>query len=301
MADATATIEVTEVRQMPPPPTTIPPPPKSADSRSSLRLRTGGPVVEKLLATAHEALRRDDDDVELNWQTVETPCGTFAIYERTKLGASAASLALQHRILPSTEATGLRIWPCSYHLLEHLVAPTGLPLMAKGLGRPLRLIELGAGTGILGIGVSAALGDRASIVALTDPAIPIGGGYTSLDLLQRSVAANVATAPSAVARKLLWGDARDLGALRDAHGPFDVAIGSELLYREDSVGALVQTVQDLDVGTVVLAQQTRPAGMAVEHAAIELMQRAGYTVAQSPPQASTPAVIYTFARTSTAA
>ena len=155
----------------------------------------------------------------------------------------------------------------------------------------LRVVELGAGTGIVGLGVAARLRSRAMVV-VTDPAIPCVD-CTSLDLLQRNLDANNS---SAVAHKLLWGDSRDATALRDqAGGAFDVVIGSELLYREDSVAALVETVRMLEPSMVVLAQQTRPAGMVIEHTCIELMSGAGYGVTQAPVTA-TPAVIYTFTR-----
>ena len=81
--------------------------------------------------------------------------------------------------------------------------------------------------------------------------------------------------------------------LCDAHGPFDVAVGSELLYREDSVSSLVETIQALGVPTVVLAQQTRPAGnFDIEHST-RMMERLGYSVARATIPGC-PAVIYTF-------
>ena len=49
------------------------------------------------------------------------------------------------------------------------------------------------------------------------------------------------------ATKLLWGNAADVAALLGRYGTFDVAIGSELLYREDSVAALAETVVELGV------------------------------------------------------
>ena len=84
-----------------------------------------------------------------------------------------------------------------------------------------------------------------------------------------------------------------LGMITSANR-FDVAIGCELLYREDSVAALVETVCALGVGTVVLAQQTRPAGTtAIEDECRRQMTEAGFTAAQVPVE-GTPAVIYTF-------
>lgn len=114
-------------------------------------------------------------------------------------------------------------------------------------------------------------------------------------MLQLSIAANASKAPSAAVRKLLWGNAVDAAALRKEYGSFDVFIGSELLYREDSVAALVQTAHALGAPTVTLAQQTRPAAnMTIERACVEGIQReAGYRLAAEEPVPGTPAIIYT--------
>ena len=117
-------------------------------------------------------------------------------------------------------------------------------------------------------------------------------------MLQLAIEANASKAPSAAARKLLWGDAADAAALLKEYGSFDVVIGSELLYREDSVAALVQTAHALGTPTVILAQQTRPAAnTAIERACVEGMQReAGYRLAAEDAVQGTPAVIYTFVK-----
>ena len=256
-------------------------------------------MLSKHLQTALQAMRDDESICEYEPRKVQIVNGvTLTIFERRTLPQSAASFALRHRVLPATDATGLRLWPCAESLLKHFIQPTVLMQMASAAGRPLRLVELGAGTGFLGIGIAAALGPAcAERVVLTDPAFPMGGGSTSLTLLEKTVAANVTVAPSAVACKLLWGDACDVAALHCAHGPFDVAFGSELLYREDSVGALVQTVRSIDTPRVVLAQQTRPSGsMALDETCIALMQDAGYRLVERLIVPRTTAVIYTYTR-----
>ena len=258
----------------------------------------------KHLSQALEALRTEeagpDDEALYVPRTIDVACGSFTIFERTVHRQSAASFAHQHRILPSTDVTGLRLWPCSLDLLDHLVtAPAVLPQLAARTGRPLTVVELGAGVGIVGLGIAAALGPAASAVVVTDPEVPIAGGGTSLSLLARTVAANAARCPSVVARRLLWGDAADLAALRASHPSCDVVIGCELLYREDSVEALVQSVATLEPALVVLAQRTRPSGsFAIERACAELMQAAGYAAASPVPVAGTPGMIYTFERVS---
>ena len=197
---------------------------------------------------------------------------SFTLHEKTSQEQSAASFAMQHRALPATDMTGLRLWNCSLCLVQCLMSPTELPHMSTKLGRPLRIVELGAGTGLLGLAVANRL-ERSSEVVLTDPDVAIGGGRTSLDVLRANIEANVAKSPSAAAAKLLWGSAHDIAALVDRYGVFDVAVGSELLYCEDSVAALAETVVELGVAMCVLAQQTRPAGnVAIE----EVSRRRSY-------------------------
>ena len=256
-----------------------------------------------------EALHADDTAAvpKLRPRSVDfhtPPCEPtrFSILERVAYTQSAASFAVQHRVLPDTDMTGLRLWPCTLRLIERLVGGGGgipsLPRIASDIGRPLRCLECGAGTGLLGLAVSNALGSSASLMLLTDPGVPIGGGWTSLEVLQRTVEANAAASPSAAAAKLRWGDADDIDALRHAHGTFDVAIGSELLYREDSVATLAQTMLALEVPMVVLAQQTRPAGnSALEDAFTGLMVQAGYRACQS--SAGAPCMIHVFRREQT--
>ena len=231
-------------------------------------------------------------------RTVEVHKVAFSILEKVAHRQSCASFALQHRVLPHLDETGLRLWPCSLRMIERLIQPAILPRMAEEAGRPLRVLELGAGTGLLGLAVSNALGSHVGAMVLSDPAMPIGGGWTTLEVLRGNVSANAIMAPTAVAGKLLWGDSGDIATMRESFGPFDVVIGSELLYREDSVVALAQTVQALGVPAVFLAQQTRPAGdMVIEDQFIGLMEQAGYNA--SRVSAGDPALVHEFRRTVT--
>ena len=282
------------VSQPPPPPIAAPPTPPRA---SNVRLRVGGPALDRHLAMAMEALHAEQLSAAPTFKTrvVDVENISFTLHEKTSQEQSAASFAMQHRALPATDMTGLRLWNCSLCLVQCLMSPTELPHMSTKLGRPLRIVELGAGTGLLGLAVANRL-ERSSEVVLTDPDVAIGGGRTSLDVLRANIEANVAKSPSAAAAKLLWGSAHDIAALVDRYGVFDVAVGSELLYCEDSVAALAETVVELGVAMCVLAQQTRPAGnVAIEEAFIRLMEDSGYVSSQQQIEGTT-AVIHRFER-----
>jgi len=110
------------------------------------------------------------------------------------------------------DATGFFVWPASRALATHLIAH---PEMVRGK----RVVELGAGAGLVGL-VAAALG--ASEVVLTDLA-------GTLPLLERNVERNEAACGGrARAVELRWGaEAGPGGELAD----FDVIVGCELIYR----------------------------------------------------------------------
>jgi len=169
----------------------------------------------------------------------------------------------QDRAAPRrADLTGLKVWPCAHRLLARLRSEV-LPhvraeLAARGATRPMRVLELGAGTGVLGMGISALLeGDER--VLLTDPALDVtfaappspnsAGGAASGEAGERGggrevgdtltwLAANVDANHAAIGgrahvAKCLWGDADDVSAISANFGPVDLVLGSELLYDPD--------------------------------------------------------------------
>lgn len=164
----------------------------------------------------------------------------------------------QPRRLPRrADLTGLKVWPTAIRLLERLERDELPQLRARALadGRPLlRVLELGSGTGVLGLGV-AALGGAS--VTVTDPNLEVNfsefSSGSSLAWLQANVDANrvaiEAVGSAAEARELEWSTASHAAALRAACLPlpgdaFDLVLGSELLYDADHYGALVGVLRD---------------------------------------------------------
>ena len=145
------------------------------------------------------------------------------------------------------DLTGLKIWPCSHHVLAHLEANL-LPRLAASSNSPLRILELGAGTGALGI--SLGVSPAPTRVVVTDPAIDVhfaDSTSNTLDWLRANVEINP-VGERVVARKLLWGDSADTEAVLneqiwpDADAGFDVVLGSDLLYNPDEYEGLVKTL-----------------------------------------------------------
>jgi hypothetical protein len=138
------------------------------------------------------------------------------------------------------DRSGLRPWPCAVPLLQHLSEAT-VPALETSLGRPPRVLELGSGVGLLGIGLALATGAE---VTLTDPGLPTrfskgADSVSTLEFLRRNVALN--NAPTARAEKLLWGDADDLDAFSRTP-PYDLVVASEVLYEPSQYAALADTL-----------------------------------------------------------
>ena len=233
-------------------------------------------MQQALLTAAERALQHVGDEQDRQpGVPLSLPAGTVrravplecesrevVVFEFAAERQSAATFAQRHRVLPSTDLTGRVVWPCALVLLSHLRRAV-LPGLLASTDRPLRILELGSGTGVLGLGVAAALGRRAAAVVLTDLLFSVGVGAsgapsTSLDFLNETVAAN-ADLGAAAARPLLWGNAEQLAALLAEYGRFDLVVGSELVYRPDCHGALIQTMRTACVGgaSVLLAHRER--------------------------------------------
>ena len=161
----------------------------------------------------------------------------------------------QDRVRRSADLTGLKVWPTALKLLKE-VSSSHLPkLLAKAAThkRPLRVIELGSGTGVLGLGVALLSGPSSHIV-LTDPNLPVNftesESGSSLEWLQVNADLNREATDAAGARvevqELEWSNAEHRANLLAREGAsFDLVLGSELLYDPDQYRPLLQVITEL--------------------------------------------------------
>ena len=144
---------------------------------------------------------------------------------RTIVGqlAVSESAATTHNAF-GTDSTGTRIWDAGRVLAGLL---TERDLQGK------RVLECGSGTGVGGLAAATA---GASVV-LTD------GSSATMPLLTENVEANGLSDRVQTCR-LRWGDEDDLEAAA-ALGPFDLIVGSDLLYAPEAFPDLLDTLAAL--------------------------------------------------------
>ena len=175
------------------------------------------------------------------------------------------------------DVTGLRLWPSAVPLASHLHESV-LPALRARADRPLRILELGAGRGLVGLAISA-LNAREEIV-LTDD----GGSFvteggvprSAVDVLRANIALNGAGARRASAAALRWGDEAELARLQ--RPTFDVCVGSDLLYDPSSYVELLRTLEACGCDAHIAATRRHEG----ERAFFALAQRRFKLVARRP-------------------
>ena len=152
------------------------------------------------------------------------------------------------------DATGTTLWPSALPLLLHLQGLLPQVEQTLGLNRPVRVLEVGAGCGLLGIGLAASCGAH---VTLTDADVPLDEGGTTLDWLTQNIELNreliAASGGRAEPARLVWGDAADTAALEEPGG-FDLVVGSDVLHLSEWHDELLSSVRAL-AGTTAEARR----------------------------------------------
>ena len=148
----------------------------------------------------------------------------------------------------TADTTGTTLWPTVLPLLLHLQGVYPRVQDSLGVSRPLRVLELGAGCGLLGLGLAATCGAN---VCLTESAFALDddGEHTSLSWLQSNVEANREIVESTnlggvvSTAKLCWGECDDHDALREQQPDlFDLVIASDVMYDAGKYPMLLDTL-----------------------------------------------------------
>ncbi|GFQ06671.1 protein-lysine methyltransferase mettl21c [Phtheirospermum japonicum] len=147
------------------------------------------------------------------------------------------------RQIPS-QGIAFQLWPAAATLVSLLDRhrrrePT--PLSSLFTSRP-RLLELGSGTGLVGIAAAALLGASVTVTDLPDV----------LPNLRFNAAANAAVVElqggAVEVAALSWGDERQMEAIVGG-GDYDVIVGSDVVYHEHLYEPLIQTLRYFLLGS----------------------------------------------------
>jgi len=156
-----------------------------------------------------------------------------------------------------SDVTGLSVWSTAKPLLRRLLRNTEFSNKIKRTKQNenpvVRILELGAGCGLLGMGLAAATGGAANVV-LTDHEDSIGWLQKNVDLNHSSFYQD-----SVTVEPLSWGDPTHMTAIETAYNHnanmnsshedesslqhFDYIVGSDLLYDPTFHAPLLETLQ----------------------------------------------------------
>lgn len=189
-------------------------------------------------------LRKDLEDHHQEDQTAEEPSQSgdsilppSAVDHRHHLISIGADIVT--RQLPSN-GLSFQIWPAAFSFVSLLDLNPSLLLLPTH--SPLRILELGSGTGLVGISAAAVLGAH---VTLTD----LPGVISNIQYNATENAAVAAARGGALAvRQLRWGAAEDFAEIGTA---FDAVMASDVVYYDHLIKPLIETLRFFVKGEVV--------------------------------------------------
>ena len=144
------------------------------------------------------------------------------------IGSTGATLSIAEG---TSGGFGARMWPSAKTLVDHISAGAW-PHELEGK----RVLELGCGVGLGGL----AAGYVGADVVLTDrDEAVLRRASENLQLNRQLIERE---GGSATVAPLTWGHKRRMQEVLDEHGPFDIILGSDLLYSRASYGDLLTTI-----------------------------------------------------------
>eukprot|EP00002_Diphylleia_rotans_P013502 TRINITY_DN263_c0_g3_i1.p1 TRINITY_DN263_c0_g3~~TRINITY_DN263_c0_g3_i1.p1 ORF type:complete len:244 (+),score=20.71 TRINITY_DN263_c0_g3_i1:50-781(+) len=171
------------------------------------------------------SLQKDDEELDglcsvfFGEESMET---SEYCYGPIRLRLKSQDTSNQH-VQPST---GLLAWPAAHELANYI-------LENRAMFEDKNVLELGSGIGISGF-VSAHI-SRKTVLSDLDEKV--------LELLQSNRILNFSEKSDKVfVERLEWGNEAELSHVIQKHGKFDVLIGSDLVYRIESVRPLFDTI-----------------------------------------------------------
>ncbi|KAK9136351.1 hypothetical protein Syun_015681 [Stephania yunnanensis] len=222
----------------------------------AVRDNTASDDQEQQISRAHHDHDHDHDEIDQNAlrnaiEEQEHQTNNNNDDDDDESSVSSESLQKHHitsidatlftRLIPS-RGLSFQLWPAAAALVNlldrHVADPTTSPISNFLAGRPnrsLRILELGSGTGMVGIAAAAMLGANVTVTDLphvlsnlrfnaeqNGKVISLRGGFVSVEALR-------------------WGEVEDVEGLM-VDGPFDLVLGSDVVYYEELFEPLMKTL-----------------------------------------------------------
>eukprot|EP01101_Sappina_pedata_P002648 TRINITY_DN12867_c0_g1_i1.p1 TRINITY_DN12867_c0_g1~~TRINITY_DN12867_c0_g1_i1.p1 ORF type:complete len:297 (+),score=129.54 TRINITY_DN12867_c0_g1_i1:33-923(+) len=161
---------------------------------------------------------------EKNWHRMKQSY-TEQYVKPFEFDVAGKTISIKQKFYSTEETLGWTVWDGSLVLTKYLEIHYKDSLSSK------RIVELGAGCGLVGLGAYA-LG--AKEVVMTDMA-------SVIELLKENVELNFPQSPKAISAQVLsWGD--DVSHLRP---PFDLVVAADVVYQCMKVDLLIRSLLDL--------------------------------------------------------
>ena len=205
-------------------------------------------IVSSVLACSRPLVSKSIDLGPNKAMTVFTPKAELDAENEAVaaiLGLSLEAVTAQRgELLQFEDADGQKIWPASIAFARYLSGTGPSPV------KDCNVIELGCGLGV--VGIAAALGGASSVL-LTDLK------EENLALAEAAAEAN-GVSHLVSTRVLDWTQPGDLSSL----GPFDVVLGSDVLYSCNLSADLVQIIATLLLEQPRVPQRPEPRAILVD-------------------------------------
>ncbi|CAK8562267.1 unnamed protein product [Lathyrus sativus] len=197
-------------------------------------------------------LLTDEDNKPNAFSTVQDDSPKHELLQKHFLSSIQSTVAI--RLLPS-EGLSFQLWPAATSLVSlldsHRINPTNSPLSSVFTTRnsnananaPLRILELGSGTGIVGIVAAVTLGSNVTLTDLPHVVPNLKFNAEANAGVVGSSGGSVTFAP------LRWGHADDVELIGRE---FDVIVASDVVYHDHLYEPLIETLRLLLVGKKIV-------------------------------------------------
>ncbi|KAJ3674451.1 hypothetical protein LUZ60_005067 [Juncus effusus] len=136
-----------------------------------------------------------------------------------------------------SQGLSFQLWPAASSLVSLLNLNPSVLLTKPETTSPLRILEVGSGTGLVGIAAASLLGANVTITDLPHVVENLGFNAELNDEVVRSNGGSVCV------KQLRWGDEGDAKDVLKDEESFDLVLGTDVVYYEELIEPLIKTLE----------------------------------------------------------